>query len=71
MQPIMVFNQDRAVLSVNVMQVVLQTCSVMMLVVCAHVRTAPLGQNVTCVVKTSSISHQRDASEYACFANNP
>ena len=63
MQVTMAFTLGRDVLSVNAMPVDQQIFSVTGME-CAHVRTAPLEQNVTCVVKTSSISHMKDASEY-------
>ena len=68
MQAIMVFTLDRDVLSVNAMQVVQQIFSVTRME-CAHVRTAPLVQSATCVVKTSSISLLRDASKYWCYCH--
>ena len=70
MQLTMVLNQDKAALSVNAMQVVLQIFNVTRMVN-AHVRTAPEVLNVTCVMNSSSISHQRDASKCARFLNNP
>lgn len=63
MQTTMVFTQDRDVLSAIAMRVVLQVFNVTRME-SVLVKTAPLVQNVTCVVKTSSILHQRDASKY-------
>lgn len=63
MQTTMVFTRERDALSANVMLVALQIFNVTGME-SAHARTAPLVQNVTCVVKTSSILHQRDASKY-------
>lgn len=63
MQTTMVFTQDRDVLSAIAMRVVLQIFNVTRME-SVLVKTAPLVQNVTCVVKTSSILHQRDASKY-------
>lgn len=63
MQTTMVFRWGKDVWSVNVMLVALQIFNVTRME-SAHARTAPLVQNVTCVVKTSSILHQGDASKY-------
>ena len=62
MKTTMAFTQDKDVLSATAMQVVLLICSVTGME-SVLVKIAPLVQNVTCVVKTSSILHQRDASK--------
>lgn len=62
MQTTMAFTQDKDVLSATAMQVVLLICSVTGME-CVLVKIAPLAQNVTCAVKTSSILRQRDASK--------
>ena len=63
MQTTTVFTRDRDVLSATAMQVALQIFNVTGME-SVLVKTAPLVLNVTCVVKTSSILHQRDASKY-------
>ena len=63
MQVTLAFTLDKDVLSVNAMSVVQQIFSVTGMEY-AHVKTAPLVQNVICAVRTSSISHLRDASKY-------
>ena len=63
MQTTTVFTQDRDALSATAMQVALQIFNVTGMEP-VLVKTAPLVLNVTGVVKTSSILHQRDASKY-------
>lgn len=63
MQTTSVFTRDRDVLSATAMQVALQIFNVTGME-SVLVKTAPLVINVTCVVRTSSILHQRDASMY-------
>lgn len=63
MQATTAFIQETGVLSVNAMQAARQILSATGMEY-VHVRTAPLVQNVTSVMKTFLISHLRDASKY-------
>lgn len=63
MQVTLAFKVDRGVWSVSAIQMAQWTFSAMKLEF-ALVRTAPVAPSVTCVRRTSSISHQRDASKY-------